>query len=336
MRGYLLQPFKYIARRLLPKNVIFLIITLKDHWYDIKRYARYSNTHYQFDSSNKVKGKLTMLYHVIEKGLTMPETRLGFGNKVVGELIDLCELYISKGYDSKDVVLVHSIKVLNEYVAFHQSRDHALPPSVINRIKELAKRAGVLDASKQHFFTDTSYFQHHDASFDQFCISRHSARNFIKKEVDVRIINDCIRMALKAPSACNRQPSRVYVVKKTDLKAELLNLQSGNRGFGHLADSILVITADLSVFQNNDERREALFNSGLFTMTLIYALHFHKIGACLLNWSTSVDNDQRLRALLNIPENEVVAITIAIGYVPKQFKIAISPRKKVSEITQYF
>ena len=331
--GNIAQPFKFVARLILPQRAIFLLITFKDYWYDIKRYTRYSNTHYALDSANKFKGRLTLFYHVIEKGLTMPETRLGFGTKVVNNLIELCNLYLKAGHSVKDPVFVHSIKVLNEYLRYHEKRKYTLEPQIVSRIKKLASKVNILNASNQYEFTEKEFFQHHNASFDKFCISRHSARNFIEKEVPTDTIYHAIQLAMKSPSACNRQPNRVYVVKDRDKFNQLLKLQSGNRGFGHLANGIIVITSDISVFQNNDERKEASFNSGLFSMSLIYALHFYKIGACLLNWSTSVENDIKLRGLLKIPDNEVITVTIAFGHLPEKFKIAISPRLEAQEVT---
>jgi nitroreductase len=68
-------------------------------------------------------------------------------------------------------------------------------------------------------------------------------------------------------------------------------------------------------------------------MTLLNALHFNGIGACSLNWSVSNDKDMKIREILNIPENEVVLMIIACGYVPEKLSIASSPRKSANEIT---
>ncbi len=68
-------------------------------------------------------------------------------------------------------------------------------------------------------------------------------------------------------------------------------------------------------------------------MTLLNALHFNEIGACSLNWSVSEDKDMKLREVIKVPENDVVLMIIACGYLPEEFAIASSPRKTASEIT---
>ena len=113
---------------------------------------------------------------------------------------------------------------------------------------------------------------------------------------------------------------------------KVLELQTGNRGFGHMTNTLLVIASDISLFQGN-ERNESFLNAGLFSMTLIYSLHFYKIGACLLNWSSSNTNDKKLRTLLQIPNNEQISVLVACGFLPEKIKIACSPRLKASEIS---
>lgn len=68
-------------------------------------------------------------------------------------------------------------------------------------------------------------------------------------------------------------------------------------------------------------------------MTLLNALHYNEIGACSLNWSVSDDKDIKLREIIKIPDNEVVLMIIACGYLPDEFSIASSPRKNANEIT---
>jgi len=103
---------------------------------------------------------------------------------------------------------------------------------------------------------------------------------------------------------------------------EVLELQNGNRGFGHLTNILMVITSNISLFTNN-EKNEPFLNAGLFSMTLLYALHFNMVGACLLNWAVTESNDKKLRELLKIPENEQIVVLIACGYLPDEFKIAL-------------
>jgi len=323
---------KKIIKIIIPKRIIYLIKTNLLYWYDIKRYALYSNTFYRLTSPTKLKGHLTILYHIIEKGLTMPETRFGFGTKVVQELISFCNFYLQEDYNSKDQVFIHSIEVLNEYRKFHELNNFSLDVNIIKGIRDVSLAARIDSSSSQYHFSKVDFLKYTQSPFDEFCRSRHSARHFSKEDIPKETLFKCIELANRPPSDCNRQPNRVYIINNKERIQEVLELQNGNRGFGHLTNTLLVITSDISLFQGN-ERNEPFLNAGLFSMTLLYALHFYKIGACFLNWATTISNDRKLRAMLQIPDKEQIAVMIACGYLPDDIKIATSPRLKVTEIT---
>jgi hypothetical protein len=273
---------KIIVKTVVPKRIIYLLKTIHAYRQDIERFAFNSNSFYRLDNLIKIKGHMTILYHVIEKGLTMPETRLGFGTKIIQELLELCSFYIQKGYDHKDQIFFHSIEVLNEYLRFHVLNNFSLDANIIKRINEVSSAARIDTSSSQYHFSNNEYFKDHHSSFVEFCKSRHSSRNFSPKDIPMETIYQCIELANSSPSDCNRQPTRAYIIKNRQKILEVLELQNGNRGFGHLANTLLVITSDISLFKVM-ERNEPFLTAGLFSMTLLYALHFHKIGACLLN-----------------------------------------------------
>jgi nitroreductase len=301
--------------------------------YDIRRYFKHFNYIHNKNTLDKFNGELTMNYHVIEKGLTMPETRLGFGQAAqVKTLLDLLDLYIEKGYSANELEFTHSLKVLNEYLSFHEKHNFKINDDLTYRIQNLAKTHSISGHAKQLVYTDKEYFKYKDETFDVFAMSRHSVRNYSSKEISDEIIAHCVAIAQKSPSSCNRQPIRVYAVKDEYKKSEILKLQSGNRGFGHLANTIFVITSNLSQFQTFPERNEPALNAGLFSMSLLFALHQQNIGACPLNWCVSIDRDKKLRTLLEIPENEQVHLTISSGYLPEKLEIAGSPRQAVEKI----
>ncbi|MCA1920535.1 MAG: nitroreductase family protein, partial [Flavobacterium piscis] len=124
-------------------------------------------------------------------------------------------------------------------------------------------------------------------------------------------------------------------IREKTTKEKALALQNGNRGFGFLADKILVVTEDLNYFLSIAERNEAYINGGMFSMNLLYALHFYGIGACPLNWCAEKSNDMALRKLCLIPENEIIIMMIAIGGIPDKFMLASSPRIRPESIIKF-
>src|SRR5690606_10197493 len=106
-----------------------------------------------------------------------------------------------------------------------------------------------------------------------FFASRHSIRSFDNDRIERSLIEEAVRMALFTPSACNRQPWRVYVVDDHKLLREVLNLQGGNRGFGDTVPCVLVVTGDLSATLHVGERYQPWLDGGMFAMSLVYAFH---------------------------------------------------------------
>ncbi len=322
-------------KRLIPrsiKNLRVIILAYKTYTYDILRYVKYSksNSYTQINGEKKIKGLLTLTNHVIEKGLTMPETRLGFGKEVVMKLINLCQEYINNNYDQSSLEFVHSVRVLNEYIVFHKKNKFSIDPKLVNSIENLANTCGINEYSTQPEITRSTFEKDSNSNFKEFCKSRITVRNYIDKKINDDILNECLSMALKSPSACNRQPNNVYFIKDRKIKEQFLALQNGNRGFGHLSDTIIVFTSDLSVFSGITERNEAYLNSGMFSMTFIYALYSYGIGSCALNWSVSKEKDTKLRKLIRVPSNEVITMAVTCGYVPEKFKYAESPRLPIN------
>lgn len=323
-------------KKIVPKKVKIIAKLSKLYVYDFNRFIRNSNVYQTFDTENKLKGKLTIYYHVLEKGLTMPDTRLGFGEPVVMELLSMMNMYLDKKYNASSLEFVHAMNVLDEYAEFHLHHSFTLNPVITAEIARLRLRITAYETPKQYEFDREVYFAHKESSFDQFCLSRYSSRNYSDVKIPEDVLMKCVRLALKSPTSCNRQVNRIYMVRSEEMKAEVLKLQYGNRGFGHLADTLFVITADISVFQGPNDRNESFVNSGMFAMSLLYALHRYDIGACPLNWSVEVHRDLKLRKLLGIPDHERVGLVISCGYLPDKIKIASSPRLDAEQVVKIF
>jgi len=330
----MLESIKYKIKSLLPKRLLYfyhLGTARRAADYDLRR--RVYDKVYNDGAAEKVKRDLTLLYHIVEKGLTMPIPRPGFGKKVVIDLCNVVLRYERMNLSQDQMEFVQSVTVLKEYNKLHKEIGFQLDDDVIERLNRVVNRFDNAKGLEQIDISEMEYFKNVNAPFDVFCRSRFSVRNYTNKEIPLEVLYDCIDLAQKSPSFCNRQPTRVYIVKSASTKQAILDVQNGNRGFGHLAETLIVLSSVISTTKDIHERFENHLNGGMFAMTLLNALHFNKIAACSLNWSVSSDKDLIMRKLLNIPENEVVLLVISCGYPPENFKMAASPRKKANEIT---
>ena len=75
------------------------------------KYVRYSSV-VKDNTSTKLISKIIADYHVVEKGLTMPETRLGFGKDRMLQLMKYCEKYL-KEYGIEGNQIEHAVRVIN-------------------------------------------------------------------------------------------------------------------------------------------------------------------------------------------------------------------------------
>lgn len=327
---------KALIKSLLPNRFLAsarrLLITHKlkaFYKYDAKRFALYSNVIIKNNNKEKLIGQIIAQYHSVEKGLTMPNGRFGFGKELVAELIKNCWAYI-KTYGVDNDQLKHAVGVIGEYKNYHDSNGFVLNKSLSNDISALLTETNIA-STQQYSMTKERFFRHVNDSFDLFSSSRHSLRSF-EGQVDLNLIKSAVQLAQNAPSACNRQQARVYVLQNKQLISHVLDLQTGNRGFGHLADKLIILTAELGGFHSLRERNDVYVNGGIFAMNLLYALHHQKIGACVLNWCVAPTQDLALRDICKIVLSETVIVLIACGGVPDKFMLANSPRTEINKI----
>ena len=111
-----------------------------------------------------------------------------------------------------------------------------------------------------------------------------------------------------------------------------LSFQTGNRGYGHKINKLLIVTSDMYLFEGPKERNQAFTDGGMFSMSLLYALHSLKIGAVTLNWAYDKKQNSSLHNLGVIPENEKVIVFIGIGFPPAEFRVATSIRRDIEDI----
>lgn len=320
---------KKIMIKFLPKKIVFFLRTLKQNYYfnhcykyDRKKYLSYSAT-VKCDSKEKLLGRILATTHVIEKGLTMPELRLGFGKDRIESLIDYIHIYKNLEYE-KNEIYKHAIEVLLEYKKLHEDNNFVLDQNILNSINSITENN--IQSSNQMVINYENYFADVSKDFFHFSNSRHSVRN-LEAGLDLELIKKAIDLAVNVPTACNRQPQRIHVLSDKKIIESVLSIQDGNRGFGHLCDKLIFLTVDLSTYKGIQERNYPFVDGGIYLMNLLYALHYYKIGACTLNWCYTPETDQAIRKLISLKETEVGIAFIMCGKVPEtDVKIPISKR----------
>ena len=139
-------------------------------------------------------------------------------------------------------------------------------------------------------------------------------------------------LAMKTPSVCNRQAWHVYHSDESDVIKEALSYQQGNKGFSENIPNLMVITTDLKAFMSGQEHYQHWIDGGLFSMSIVYALHSLGISSCCLNWSQSPKNDKKLRGSIKIKPNHTVMMMLAVGYPDDNNKVCVSARRPLNEV----
>lgn len=294
--------------------------------YDTLRFLRYYM--YSRQNMHSLLASIMSETHALERGMTMMEMKRGFGEKKLLILIDSIHLFADK-YNDDNFEILHACSVILEYQQLHKKLDYSLTKILSEAISNLLARFPVQGA-KQIEMTEERYWQYVKSPFNEFSCSRHSVRSF-EGSISILQIKKSINIANNAPSACNRQYVRVHCVSDKMLISKCFSLQRGNRGFGHLVDKLIIITADIR-YANQYERNDIFTNAGIYCMNLSYALHFNKVAHCILNWSVPPARDRKLREFLNIPIEEEITVFVACGGLPKSFKVASSPKKNWKSI----
>lgn len=307
--------------------------------YDNIRYCRYAIigwSCYRLRLTH-LEAQIIKLYHVIEKGLCMPDFRPRFGIVRVQHLIDLMKRFVDRGGEKSNRHFVSAVICLQAYREKHKdlniSVEDIILTQTIAEFSDIAKsatstaRGGVDEVSREILFS------HAQSSFADFAMSRRSCRSF---EANIKVSNksleNAIKIALHTPSVCNRQAWKVHVFHDRKAIDKLLSYQNGNVGFGHTIPCLLIVTMDLQCFDGVIERYQPWIDGGMFGMTLLLAIHHIQLGAVPLNWSVLPDADKGLRKAARIPGCESIVMLIGVGIPVQEFCIPISQRRLISEV----
>lgn len=338
---------KETAKKILPRvvydylrRVVRFSRTLDSFIYDAKRYYKYS-VDLDIESESKLYSYIMLDTHVIEKGLTMPDMRMGFGQPRILEILRKLNIYVKNGYPI-DSQILHAYSVLKEYFERHEESGFKLSDSVVVGYKialEILKSVNMLQAvhysNQEMDISSDNYFRFSTSNFREFSNSRKSIRCFSAACVDKSVIYDALDIARNTPSACNRQSVRVHVYLDRNEINSILEAQGGSRGFGHTVGCLIVVTYDQSCYFEGIERNTGLVDGGMYCMNILYALHYKKLAACALNTSVDSNKDTLLRRLTGIPDEENFVAMIGCGIASDRINIATSMRKEVNEVVEF-
>lgn len=299
----------------------------------LQKTLRYS--YFKKETAEQMLSLMVISYHSLEKGLAMSEKRYGFGQPKMRELIKLCNDYLNQ-YSDYPSRLVDTLGVIAEYDQLHKDNKFDLQSDLQASID------AILERTKDHWsishtlsLTKCDYFRDVESCFAQFSASRHSIRDFDGTPVDKTLLEQAFALAQNAPSACNRQSTRVYVVYDEQKRKQLVELQNHGRGFADNAHPILVIATEMQSWCAGEQWFGGYVDAGIYMMNLLYALHYYRIAAIPLNWYADEEANQKIHEILDIPDSQEVVAFVACGNPTNEFQLVTSKRRNAQEIVTF-
>jgi nitroreductase len=277
---------------------------------DRKRYATYRAPADNAVSKNvrprNLEAQLTKDYHRIEKGLALRDPKRPFGS-AVAERIDLL-LPAAAPLGAGAALVSHTSGARSALEAWNQT-------GVVSDTVSPTR------APRPVTFSNPT----------EFLESRHSVRDFDDQPIDDETLERAVALAINSPSVCNRQPWRAYIYRQPEMIQKVLRFQNGNRGFSSVP-AVAVITVDTQLFTGIEERNQGWIEGGIFSMSLVWALHGLGIDSCMLNMSVLSSRMDALRRAVGIADNELIIMMIAVGRGRDGHRVARSPHRAVEDV----
>jgi len=298
---------------------IFLIEIL-NAYFDLFLFLKHSFKINKLKNKDQYVAYLTKQYHIIEKGLSLPSPRVGFGDSKIKELMVATIQYIEKFGEDK---LTESIvSTLNDYITFNSEKDFT--SSLIEDIRNFIKNKAFDNSGGRRKILKKN-MKSSIFNYEDFFKSRASIRDFESTKINKDILIKAIDIAKYSPSVCNRQGWKVHIYDG-EIIQDLLSLQYGAKGFSNSVNTLAIVTGDRNFFTSL-ERNQIGIDGGMFSMSLILALQSLELGTCPLNACFTFNNEKRVKKLSKIPENEKIIMFIAIGNLKDEFYVAKSERR---------
>ncbi len=301
--------------------------TLYNHRLFVKNFGRLGMN----KSEVKFSSDLRIRVHAIEKGLSLPNPRVGFGEEKVKKILEMVRFY--KQHFNNQQFLVEVKSILESYFSFQQSHGYKNKDlyseysMIFNQIPYVDKLGGLECVSKKKIEQESLL------GFESFVKSRYAVRDFSPEPIDIALIRNALKIAEKTPSACNRQPWRVYVFNG-EKKNELLKWQHGSLGFFEEIDTAVLVCCDTQSYFMG-EANLPYVDGGLYAMTLIYALHSQGLGTIPLTMGLMSSQLKQLYTKFGVKKSEVPILLIGVGNLKEEFKVALSHRYTFDTYTKF-
>ena len=142
-------------------------------------------------------------------------------------------------------------------------------------------------------------------------LTRRSVRQYEKgRKISEQDMEDLLKIAMYAPSGCNRQPWEFIVVDDDKTKEEIIKLHP-HATFLRDASAAIVVCGNT---KDQFERDFWLLDTSAATENLLLAIHGKGLGGCWCAIYPYEERMQEFQKLLKLPEHILPNALVVVGY----------------------
>lgn len=287
------------------------------------------------------KNGMLVEVHSVEKGLGLKNTKPGHSSKPVFNLINKMFGYIERGYDPSDFAFKETYRVIEAYIEYQKEFDTSKFPEFEEIERKFKSLTQQLDSNLvanikvhlnggAHIVPLKELLSGQSFNVQSFLQTRHSIRMYKKIPLDQSDIEKAVEISNLSPSACNRQPNKVYFTSDHRVVRQIDELITGSSGFKGETPNYIIVTTDRACFMN-EEQYQWYINGGIYLSYLTLALHSLGIGNCIMQWKAFYKTENKLKKLLGITSHEAIIAVVGCGYYQGDTKCIYAQRKSVGD-----
>lgn len=304
--------------RTFKEKVASWLLSLREYYKEYIFFNKYNMR--SAENTFTVGYHLMLLGHSLEKGMSIKNPRVGFGNEKAIQLVREAKNYIQLGGTTEDDFFYINYLILSKWFDYYQLNEWKMKfqdeiedfISEYKNVKNMGLVAGSMVKTREELVLKDSF------NYLEFLKGRHTVRDYSEEIISDKDFEYCLQCAMLTPSACNRQMVSVTFVRSHDKRAYITKQLQGTTGLNIQNAQYFVIAYSTSSLSFYGERNQGFLNAGLFAMNFINALHSRGIGTCPLQYNPPISEEIKLKKACGLSEDKRIALVIAAGYYPQE------------------
>lgn len=158
----------------------------------------------------KLKTHIAIKVHALEKGMSIGNTRYGFGKKKAFEVLHDLQHYLSIGGDIE--FANECCSIIKRYISFNEA-GHTDMSDVNEKFLDFCNenKISIMQYGGIYDLNHSEIKAKQKLPFDVFSQCRFSCRDFGKSPINKEDVQKALQLCERTPSACNRQSVRVHI-----------------------------------------------------------------------------------------------------------------------------